>query len=40
MKDTVDLIEIWMPVKEGGQAITFPDNKQMKLVVYIHRTSK
>lgn len=40
MKDTVDLIEIWMPVKEGGQAITFPDNKQMKRVVYIHRTSK
>lgn len=35
MKDTIDLIEIWMPVKDGGQAVTFPDNKHMKLVAYI-----
>jgi hypothetical protein len=31
-KDFVEMINIWMPVKNDGQAVTWPEGKSLKLV--------
>jgi len=33
-KDKVEVLEIWMPVEEGGEART-SDGKNLKLIAYI-----
>ncbi len=35
MEDKVEVIEIWQPVKEGGEAVVATTGQNLKLVAFI-----
>lgn len=38
--ETIELIDVWMPVETGGDAVKFPSGQQMKLVAQITSAGK